>query len=252
MLRSLDEIRGYTLAARDGEFGRCKDFLFDDRSWVVRYMVADTGKWLPGRKVLLSPIFFGAVRWRDRHVAIDLTAKEIEEAPPLVEHAPVSRQHEKVYFDYYQFPYYWAGTDFWGSYPTPQLLGSATERAAAEDAGESVDEEDRYLRSAREVEGYRIRAADGEIGHVEDFILDDETWRIRYLVVDTRNWLPGGKKVLVSPDWVEAVDWVEGSVSVPLDVDSVKNSPEFDPRAPVNREYEATLYDFYGRPYYWE
>ncbi|MBK9166200.1 MAG: PRC-barrel domain-containing protein [Bryobacterales bacterium] len=109
---------------------------------------------------------------------------------------------------------------------------------------------DPHLRSVREVSGYRIRAADGEIGRVADFIVDTDGWAIRYLVVDTRNWLPG-RKVLVAPRWVQSIDWGDRLVHVRLHREDIKNSPEFDPNEPVNREYEARLYDYYGRPRYW-
>jgi len=110
---------------------------------------------------------------------------------------------------------------------------------------------DPHLRSAGEVTGYRLQARDGEIGHVKDFIVDDRAWNIRYMVVDTRNWLPGSRKVLISPDWITSIDWLERKVAVDLNVKEIKESPEYDPSAPVNREYEARLYNFYGQPKYW-
>jgi hypothetical protein len=106
------------------------------------------------------------------------------------------------------------------------------------------------LRSAKEVTGYHIEALDGEVGHVEEFIMDDELWTLRYMVVDTQNWLPG-RKVLVSPTWVKSLDWAEQKVTVELTCDAVKDSPKYDPRLPINRDYEERLYDFYGRPVYW-
>ena len=110
---------------------------------------------------------------------------------------------------------------------------------------------DPHLRSVREVSGYHLAATDGELGHVEDFILDDETWSIRYVVIDTRNWLPG-RQVLISPSWVREVDWGLRKVSVDMTKQQVKDSPEYDPKMPINREYEARLYDFYGRTRYWQ
>ncbi len=252
MLRSLKEVLGYVLSAQDGEIGRCKDFLFDDLAWTVRYMVADTGRWLPGRKVLVSPISLGEPDWRSRRFPVQLTKKQIEEAPPLEEDAPVSRQYEIRWTRYYGWPYYWAGSAPWGvvEYPSALLLQKDLTEAAEQEQEEAAGREDRHLRSAKEVTGYHIQATDDEIGHVEDFILDEQSWTLRYIVVDTRNWLPG-RKVLVSPEWVDSVDWGEEKVFVDLTTRQVRDSPEYDPSVPVNREYEVRLYDFYGRPQYW-
>ena len=247
-MRSVNAITNYVISAKDGEIGRCKDFLFDDEFWAIRYMVADTGKWLPGRKVLISPISLGDPEWPNRRFAVNLTMKQVENSPPLEEHAPVSRQYERKYFSYYNWPYYGTGGALWGMAPYPAELPVQS----AEEAKETADDpEQSHLRSVKEVTGYYIGAEDGEVGHVEDFIVHEETWSIRYLVVDTRNWLPG-RKVLVAPQWISAVDWAAKTVRVGLTTTAVKDSPEYDPAAPVNREYETRLYDFYGRPAYWK
>lgn len=120
----------------------------------------------------------------------------------------------------------------------------------AREAIEKAEKGDSRLRSTREVEGYHIEASDGAIGHVQEFIVDDEEWIIRYVVIDTRNWLPG-KKVLIAPEWIENIDWPSGKVQVARDRKTIKDSPEFDPARTVNREYETRLYDYYGRPKYW-
>jgi hypothetical protein len=247
MLRSVKEIVGYTLAATDGEIGRCKDFLVDDTHWTIRYMVADTSRWLPGRKVLISPISFDAPDWESRLFPVRLSKEQIKEAPNLDEDAPVSRQYEVKYYSYYGWPHYWGGAGVWGLGHHPHLL-FVEKREGQETKDE--DSGDPHLRSVNEIKGYNIQATDDEIGHVEDFIVDDETWTIRYLVVDTRNWLPG-KKVLVSPLWLGEVDFSNRTVKVELTRTEVQNSPEYNPGTPVNREYEERLYDFYGRPRYW-
>jgi len=247
MLRNANAILDYVLLARDGEIGRCKDFLFDDEKWTIRYMVADTHKWLPGRKVLISPIMLGEPDWNSRRLQIDLTRQQIENSPPLEIDAPVSRQYEIIYSQYFGASSYWGGENLWGSHPIPSLLRAGQDKLATDFEGP----EDNHLRSVTEVTGYHIRARDGEIGHVEDFVVDDEAWSLRYIVVDTRNWLPG-RKVLVSPQWATKVDWADEKLWVDLAAGSIKNSPEYDPAAPVNRVYERKLYDFYGRPVYWK
>jgi hypothetical protein len=247
MLRNTSSIQNYVLLARDGEIGRCKDFLFDDEKWAVRYMLADTGKWLPGRKVLISPMALGVPDWSTRRFEVELTRHQIENSPPLDIDAPVSREYEKIYDKFFGTPYYWGGDNLWGSHPSPSLLRAEQNKLATDFEGP----EENHLRSIKEVTDYHIQASDDEIGHVEDFVVDDETWTLRYIAVDTRNWLPG-RKVLVSPQWATQVDWAERKLWIDLTTDNIKNSPEYDPTAPINRGYERTLYDYYGRPVYWE
>lgn len=251
MLRSMEELEGYVLEATDGEIGRCKDFLFDDQRWVVRYMLADTGKWLPGRKVLISPISLGEPDWESRRFSVKLTRDQVETSPGIEHHEPVSRQYEAELFSHLGYLPYWGGTSVWGPSSVPESL-----RTMEVEAGSGVrvviePKGDPHLRSLDEVTGYRIDAVDDEVGHVEDFIVDDDDWVIRYMVVDTRNWLPG-RKVIVPPQWIEGFDWQKKLAHVDLTREQIENSPEFEAGAPVNREYEARLYDYYGRPVYWD
>lgn len=243
MLRSLSEIEGYTFLATDGEIGKTKDFLFDDGHWTVRYAVADTGKWLPGRKVLLSPIFFDEPDWRNQRVPVALNKEMIENSPELHEHAPVSRQVERDFHAYYTAAPYWAGTGPWGGYTSLDALRNA---AFKMEPARSPDDASSHLRSLREVSGYSIAAHDGEIGHVKDFIVDTKTWTIRWLVIDTGSWIPG-RNVLVSPTWADSVSWSDRTLKVTMTKKEIENSPEYDPSAPVNAKYESHLYDYYGR-----
>lgn len=254
MLRSMKDLMGYKLVVAEGPIGKVKDFLFDEEQWTVRWMVADTGDWLPGRQVLVSPITLGEPDWYSRLFPVRMTKNEIESAPGLSADEPVSREYEKRFFDHFAWPYYWEGMGVWGDMIAPGSLFARQDKAAKfqstldkemnAEAGENV------LRSTGEVMGYDIQALNDAIGHVEDFIVEDESWTLRYMVVDTRNWLPG-RKVLVSPSWVDAVEWAQQKVFVGLRREEVKGSPEFNPSAPVNREYETRLYDYYGRPAYW-
>jgi len=81
-------------------------------------------------------------------------------------------------------------------------------------------------------------------------VIDDEAWAIRYMEVATRNWWPG-KKVLVSPAWIERVSWADSRVFVGLSRDAIQNGPEYIEAEPITREYENRLYFHYGRPPYW-
>ena len=243
MLRSAKEIMGYKLRALDGELGRSKDFLFDDEHWTIRYLVADTGEWLSKRQVLISPISIDGYDWDSKLLPVRLLKSQIENAPNLDEEKPVSRQYEMEFYQFNNWPYYWNGGFPWGIVNTPG--GMYTQSVAEEGKADDIPPGDKHLRSILEVTGYHISAEDGDIGHIDDFIIDDETWMIRYLVVDTRNWLPG-KNVLVSPSWAEELDWAKSKVSVGVSRDKIKNSPEYDPSTAISPDYEERLRHHYG------
>lgn len=249
MLENAKRIRGYKLGAVDGEIGRVKDLYFDDQDWTIRYLVADTGTWLPGRQVLISPFALRHVNEAEKQIELTLTKKQIEESPPITSDLPVSRQYEIEYYKYYGWPMYWYGPALWGPGPYPAYFGHGggpvQERPRLKD-----EHRDPHLRSVGATLEYRIHARDGDIGHVEDFIFEDENWVIRYMEIDTRNWLPG-KKVLVSPEWIEKVSWEKSAVYVDLHRDAIKQAPEYEPHTGVTRDYEGRLHDHYSREGYW-
>lgn len=242
MLRSVKDLIGYKILARDGQIGDVEDFYFDDHLWIIRYITVNTGNWLPGRLVLISPVDAGVPDWSGHVFPVRLSREAVKNSPSELKDKPVSRRYETELHKYYGWPVYW-GPSATGAIPGPI---SAPESAAAVEE----DQGDPNLRSAKEVIGYHIQAVDGEIGHAQDFIADTETWTIRYVVVDTRNILPG-RKVLIAPEWITSMRWDERKVHVDADSRRIRESPTFDPSTPVNREYEARLYDYYGRPAYW-
>lgn len=245
MLLKANTLKGFKLEGLDGKLGTVSEFYFDDQHWAVRYLVADTGGWLSGRQVLISPYaLVGAIK-EDTAIAVNLTQKQIQDSPSLDSDMPVSRQFEQDYHGYYGWPLYWGGPLMWGAYP--YLMRDPNQWNTQGETGHSWDP---HLRSTAAVTGHPIQAADGEIGHVVDFILDDETWAIRYLVVDTRNWWPG-KKVLVSPKWIERVSWSEMKVFVQLTRAAVKASPAYTEEGSLTRDYESGLFRHYGRDGYW-
>ena len=246
MLNKTKILKGYALNGLDGEIGTVEEFYFDDEHWTIRYLVADTGNWLTDRQVLISPYALAAVNTEEQHININLTKKQIADSPPLDSDKPVSRQFENAYYGYYGYPMYWGGPYMWGYYP--YIERDREKWKASIQAEENAW--DPYLRSTYDVSGHHIQATDGEIGHVEDFIIDDETWSIRYLIIDTRNWWPG-KKVLFSPQWIERVSWNESKVFVNLSRETIKQSPEYTDDSPLTREYETGLYGHYNRQGYW-
>jgi hypothetical protein len=245
MLIKAIALMGYKFDSRDGVIGKIKDFYFDDQHWAIRYLVADTGQWLSFRQVLISPYALLAIDRKRRNIGIDLTKKQIEDGPPLESDKPVSRQFEETYYGHYGWPAYWNGPYMWGYFPNPvRDPERGTNTAPAHKAW------DPHLLSTHDVTGHRIQASDGEIGHVKDFIIDDETWAIRYLVIDTGNWWPG-KKVLVSPRWIERVSWPESKVLVNLRCETIKQSPEYTDESLPTRDYETRLHRHYNREGYW-
>jgi hypothetical protein len=250
MLRSLNELERYKVTATDGPIGTAVDFFLDDERWAVRYLVVETAGFLDGRRVLVSPISFRSAEWASRQFHVALTKDKVKHSPGVDVDKPVSRQHEQDYARYYGYPSYWGYTGgLWGMGPSPQLLAPGSwDEARAVDAHVAFG--DVHLRSAQEIHGYEIEGSDGVIGHVGDLIVDDETWAIRYLRIDTGNWW-AGKKVLVSPQWATSVSWAERKVHMSLARQQIKDSPEWNGVAAVNRKYEAQMYDHYGRPVYW-
>jgi hypothetical protein len=229
----------------------------------VRYLVVDTGSWLSSRKVLISPIAIGDPDWAHRLLPVSITKEQVKNSPSVDTEKPVTRQHEEEYAGYYGYPYYWGGTGYWagGLYPYMMLSSYGwygTQRAMERDArnararGESSRDEsaDPHLRSSAAITGYHLHASDGEIGHVCGMLIDDETWAVRYLIVDTSNWWIG-HQMLVAPSWIEGVSWSDATVSVKLTRQAVKDAPAYNPREPLTRTDEARLHEHYMRTGYW-
>jgi hypothetical protein len=242
MLRSALTLKGYRLAATDGAFGKVADMLFDDEFWGVRYLVAETGRWLPGRKVLIPPRSLLQPDWPSQTFPVSLSRKQIEDGPTIDADQSVSREHETRLHEHYGWQMYWSGPTAMGAWPAVVARSQAAEQ--------KLEKGENHLRSLNEICGYHIQARDGSIGHVEDLIVDDEHWWMTYVIVDTKNWLPG-RKVLISPAWVREFAWADRRVVVDMTREQIKESPKYDPSAPVNRAYEEQLYDYYGRPAYW-
>jgi len=263
MLRSVKHLKGATINATDDQIGHAEEAYFDDAAWTIRYLVADTGNWLTGRKVLISPYAIKTPLPEGRAIDVSLSREQVKDSPDIDTHKPVSRQHEQDYMSYYGYPTYWGLGGVWGAtdyplFPYVQDLKDEARRAekdpthGAATQPTPVSDEDSHLRSTADVTGYDIQASDDSIGHVQDFVFDDETWTIRYLVIDTRNWWPGGKKVLVATQWIDHIDWAERKVYTSLARDAVKNSPEYDEAALLNRQYEEKLHETHSRGGYWE
>ncbi len=253
MLRSVKSLEGNTIGATDGKIGKVEDFYFDDEAWVIRYAVVDTSAWL-GHEVLISPYSLGQPDWSERVIPVTITKDQVKHCPGIDTDKPISRQYEASYLGYYGYPYYWGGAGLWGDYDYPGTMLTGMPPSAfrgylrAPSTGAHADP---HLRSCNAVTDYRIHARDGEIGHVQGFLVDDHLWAVRYLIVNTSNWWVG-HQVLVSPEWIQSVSWLESKVTIDLDRQTIKEAPAFDEAAPIDREAELRIYNHYGRNGYWQ
>ncbi len=243
MLTRAQQLIGYKIAATDGEFGKVSDIYFDDHSWTVRYFIVDTGGWISGRLVLVSPESIVAPDDEAHTMRVSLTKQQIEAAPSVDTEKPVSRQQEIPYREYFGWPPYWSG--FFGAGAVNYVpLSTETVDAAVDDQQRAIQEGDPNMRSVDVVSGYHIRATDGDIGHIDNFLIDSTTWAIRYAVVDTHNWLPG-KKILLALDQIDALDWATSEVDVHLTRARIQSAPEFDASHPLDTDYEKQLRQYY-------
>ena len=253
MLRSIQNLDSIRVLSAIEAVGTVEEAYFDDERRVVRYLVVDTGGWLRGRRVLIAPHAVQSIDWQSRSLWVNLTRDQVQGAPGIDTDKPVSRQQEAEYHRYYGNPQYWPRADFWAwgavpmiSAPDPRILDEleTRRRADAKRAGSDV-----HLRSSRVVNGYRIEASDDLIGHVADFLFDETTWAIRYLVVETGNWLHG-RRVLVFPRWIRAVSWSERTLSLALTRKQIEQSPEYDPGRAPSTGYEKALHRHYSRSHH--
>lgn len=245
-------MRRYWLRAIDKDLGHVEDFFFDDRVWKVRYVVVDTGNWLPGRQVLIGPEALEAPEREQKVIPVTLTSAEVEDSPGIESDLPFSLQKEQELRVFFNWREYW-NDDLFLQPAQFRPLSAPGGMAVDPSLQERVNASPRlkgnpHLRSANEVQKYSLRAKDGEIGHIDDFLMEEESWDIRYLVVDTRKWLLG-KHVLIAQRWIRSIDWRQQLVEVDLSREVIEGSPEFHQDMPISREYEIRLYQHYGKPY---
>ena len=252
MLWNASKIKGYAIAASDGDIGTVSDLLFDDESWLIRWLVVDTGNWLTHRRVLLPTSTLGHANVQSREFSVKLTMRQIENSPDIDTERSVSRQMETNIYSYYGWSPYWGNGVSMGGYGYGGMM-NAPVIPAAPDVPRMESEaleaqrrhDDPHLRSIQSVDGYHIHARDGEIGHVEDMLVEEADWSIHYLVVDTKNWWPG-KKVLISPRSAQQVNWADKSVALSVNREGVKNSPTYDASTIVDRDYENQFGTYYS------
>jgi hypothetical protein len=224
MLQNIKELYGNQLAASDGEIGKIKDFYFDDQHWAVRYLVADTGTWLTDRLVLISPHAFGKLNRDKEQLHVNLTRTQIEKSPSIEAHRPVSRQYEAEYYTYYGWPTYWTGNLMWGASGFP--LSNSPAAVTSLHHGHN-QRDDLHLRGTQAVQGYDIQATDGSIGSVASFMVDDKTWAIGEIVVETGHWY-SGKEILIPSSKIKRISYAEAKVFVNLTMADIRHTAEND------------------------
>lgn len=244
MLWDASVIKGYGIEARDGRLGNVSDFLFEDAHWMIRWLVVDTGHWLPGRKVLLPPSALGHPDVQACRFPVKLTKQQVEDSPEIDTQRPVSRQMEDHIYDFYGWDRYWIGA-MAAPFAAP-LYAPRSKTLDHVSAQTESKADDPHLRRIEVVTGYHIHALDGELGHVEDFLVEDASWRIRYLVVDTKNWWPG-QQVLISPHTVREIDWADRSLHLNISRQRVKHGRAYDPAKMADRANEDLMLKYYRR-----
>ena len=227
MLHLAHKISGAAVRGTDGDIGTLEDFYFEEDRWTVRYLLVDTGKWFSGKRVLISPMSVSG-EWGRTGVPLSLTKDQVWNSPEFKEGDDLSPASESQILAYYGYPDYWGSASLWGSFDSPTALVTGVPVDAAPVAEKSgIDPEGRNLRSVRKSTGYHLQARNGEIGHVDDFLIGEDSWRIRYLLVDTSNWI-GGKSVLVGTDIVETVDRARGVLRVSDSREDIRLSPTYE------------------------
>ena len=258
MLRKMKTLEGFTVHGNDGDLGKVEDFYFDQHSFVMRYLVIDTGSWLEHEQTLISPKAFKEINYENEEILVDLNSDELEESPSIKKNKPVSKVMEEKVVKHFDWPIYWTSP-----HPSdgPPIETGRIIRKKILNFNELTDEEkqskeeevETNLRSFNEVRGYHIQAKDKEFGHLEDLFLDEENWVIRYLLIDTRNILPG-KDVLIAPEWIQSISWNDEKIFVNKTKEEIKSAPEYKEEKSeylVHRDYEEKLYDHYDEIKYW-
>jgi hypothetical protein len=248
MLRTLKYIYGFKIQTQNGDIGRLSDLFFDQRIWTVRYLVVDTSTWLKDRLVLISPNSISKADWEAETIHLDLTTRQVENSPSITDDLPVSRQAELSLMKYYGWPDYWQPMGV--SIPESAILFSKKFALKKWDAKSKANSENNpYLRSSREVIGYRIFTTRGSSGRVCDYVIEDENWIIRYFVIKKNIW---GRKMLMAPSWIEKVNWAKERLEISIAPHLIKRAPVFKYNRNVSREQEIQLFDYFTKPGYWE
>jgi uncharacterized protein YrrD len=251
MFVHLKDIEGLKISAEDGEIGHVADVYVDDHQWVVRYLVIATGSWLFGKKVLVSPNAVSKIDWSAGSICVALSKEQVRNSPDIDTDRPISRQQEAEYHLYYNFPPYWGGVALWGRYERPGEQADASDEVATRQDSKYGAKWDSHLRSAKEVRGYRIQATDGEVGHIDNFLMEPYTWAVRYLVINTGGWLRR-HEVLFIPKLIDRLSWADALVTVNTSKQLLEHAPEYRAGTAIDQTTEEALFQHFTAHPYWE
>lgn len=239
MKHSLNEISTYAIKTIDEAEGNVKDILFDEVEWIVRYVETDFGIELSGTRKLIPRVFFKNPNWDEQHFPVKLTKFDLKDCPDIALHLPISRIYEQKVYEHFKEDEYWLQ-----SYITPFGIPAITHPIPSMGVSERMIDERKlktHLRSFQEIKGYEVHALDGNIGQINNIIIDDKDWSIRYAVIDTSSWLPWSKNVLIGVNWMDEISYTSKQIKINLDVETIKSAPEFDHSEPIDEKYEKML-----------
>jgi len=249
MLKPISSFLGSSVYAKNTLIGKVEDFYFDDQSWAIRYMIVNTGGWLAGKQVLVSPLGIQSGDSDHRRIELNMSPEQVQHSPSINSEMPVSKQQEAEYYDYFHWPYYWHGAGIWGIAPS---IEDALDRPfPIELRSKEIEQPHNHLRDLKEILKYHIRATDRQFGHVNDFMFDDRDWVIRYFVIKSSSWF-STNRTLISTKWIEGIRWEDRVFQVGLHSKKMKGAPQFRPDLPIDRSYENKLHEYYNQPIYWE
>lgn len=248
-MKNLSDVESYKVVASDGDVGSVVGFLLDDERWTVRYLVVETGGFVGGRRLLVSPIGFRKRPNPHGRFHLGMTIDKVQKSPSIDLTQPISRKQEREFNDYNRYPPYWGLKGLWGAGAHPSAL--VMRQGSSETLGDTNAAMECRLRSDKDLRGLEVQGRDGEIGRISDFIIDAETWEVRYWVVATGSWWPE-HRVLIAPQWATLTSATEQSLHVDISRESFMTGPAWNPAVPIGREYETRLYGHYARPVYWD
>ncbi|PAV29819.1 hypothetical protein CIL05_10675 [Virgibacillus profundi] len=214
-------LKTYNIHASDGEMGKVKDLYFDDKRWAIRYAIIDTRKWLPGRRVLLSPSSFLTLNEADKFLEVEFDKETVRNSPSIPDETLITQDVENSLVGYYGWTKYWTGNMLWGPNESPMTAYKNHEEALLQE--QPVDSHRDYdLRSEDETIGFKVHADNGKIGTIADMIYDDQKWKIQYIIVQSSDH-PVEEEYFVFPtEDIESADWFEHDLYVKKSLEEVK------------------------------
>ncbi len=259
MLRKLHSLKSFVVNGKNGKLGKVDDFYFDQEQFVVRYLVIDTGSWLEHEQTLISTHAIDNIDFDSSIIHVNLSSDELEDSPSIEKNEPISKSKEKALIEYFGWPDYWKKSH---SSDSELIHAGITERKKLlnfktlqkeDEAKQKAKKVESNLRSLEEIRGYKIHAKDDKFGHLEDlFVEEEDSWIIRYLLIDTRNIMEG-KLVIIAPEWIESINWFDKEIFIDKDKKEIEESPEYkEEKAPIDKSYEELLYDHYDEKKYWK